>query len=69
MLFGQHFGRSHKRALVAALDGVQHGRHRHKRLARPHIALQEAVHRDGPGQVEGDLGIGPLLRARQWERQ
>ena len=61
MLFGEHLGGRHQRALVAGLHRSEQHRHRHHRLARTHVALQEPVHRGGAGHVGADLGHGPFL--------
>jgi len=68
MLLGQYLGRRHQRALMAALHRREQRRHRHHRLARAHIALQQTVHRVRPGQVGLDLLDGAALGTRQWER-
>ena len=44
VLLGEDLGGGHDRPLVAALDRDEQGRHRHHRLARAHLALEEAVH-------------------------
>ena len=69
VLLGQHLGRGHERALVAALDGHEQGGDGHQRLARAHVALEQPVHGVDAGQVAGDLGDGPLLGAGERERQ
>ena len=45
MLLGEHFGRRHERALVAALHRDEQRRERDDGLARADVALQQAVHR------------------------
>ena len=62
VLLGQHLGRHHERALVPALHRGQQRGQRDHRLARPDVALQEPVHREGPGHVGHDHGQGPALR-------
>ena len=62
VLFGQHLGRHHEGALVPALHGGQQRGQRHHRLARADVALQQAVHREGPGHVGHDDGQGAALR-------
>jgi hypothetical protein len=69
VLLGQHLGGRHERALVPALDCGQQRPHRHHGLARAHVALQQAVHRVGCGQVGPDLGDGGLLVVGERERQ
>jgi hypothetical protein len=69
VLLGQHLGRRHERALVAALHRGQERGHRHHRLAGADVALQQAVHRDGSGEVGVDLGEDALLVAREREGQ
>jgi len=69
MLLGQHLGRSHEGALGSGLDGSQHRRHRDHRLARPHVTLQQAVHRLGCSQVLRDLVDGLALSLGELERQ
>ena len=64
VLLGQHLGRHHQRALVPALDGRQQCGHRHHRLARADVALEQAVHREGAGQVGDDHGERPPLGGR-----
>ena len=69
VLLGEHFGRRHERALVAALHRDEQRRERDDGLARTDVALQEAVHRRGPGEVVRDLGERALLVAGERERQ
>ena len=65
VLFGQHLGRHHQRALVPALHrGEQRGQ-RHDRLARPDVALEQAVHRERARHVGHDDGEGAALGRRQ----
>ena len=45
MLLGQQFGGRHERALPAVVDCQRRRQSRDDRLARTHIALQQAVHR------------------------
>ena len=68
MLARQDLGRRHQRGLAAGLDGARHGQQRHDRLAGADIALQQAQHALGPGQVGVDLGERLLLRAGQRDR-
>ena len=51
VLLGQDLGGGHEGALMAPLDGHQQGGHRHHRLARTDVALQQPVHGQRPGQV------------------
>ena len=44
MLFGQNFGGCHHASLKTIVDGYQHRHECHQRLARAHVALQQAVH-------------------------
>ena len=66
MLLGEDLGGRHERRLMPALDRSEHGRDRHHRLARPDVALEEAVHRDGSRQIAEDLlQDAPLGRRRR----
>ncbi len=60
MLLGQDLGRGHQGALVATLHGDQQRGHRHHRLARTHVSLEQPVHREAgrPGR----------RRWRRWRR-
>ena len=69
VLLGQHLGRHHQRSLMPALDRPQQRRQRHHRLARPDVALQQAVHGERPGQVGHDHGQGLALGPGQREGQ
>ena len=69
VLLGEHLGRRHQRALVAALHGDEHRADRHEGLARADVALQQAVHRVRPGEVVLDLADRPPLRAGELVRQ
>ncbi len=55
MLGGQHLGGRQQGALTAGVDDRQHGTQRYDRLARTHLALQQALHRSGLGEVGEDL--------------
>ena len=68
MLTRQDFGRRHQRRLAAGLDGARHGKQRHHRLAGADIALQQAQHAVGLGEVGVDFGQRLLLRAGQANR-
>ena len=65
----QHLGRRHHHRLVALLDHEQRGDQRDERLARTHVALQQAVHGAAAAQVDQDLGQHAALGAGQRERQ
>ena len=69
VLFGQDLGGGHQRALVTALDPDQQRGHGHHRLARSDVALEQAVHGQGPGQVLLQLGHGPGLGPGERERE
>ena len=62
VLLGQHLGRHHQGALVAALHGGEQRGQRHHRLARADVALQQSVHRERSGHVGHNDGQGPALR-------
>ena len=61
VLFRQHLGGDHEGTLVPALHGRQQRGQRHHRLARADVALQEPVHREGPGHVRHNDGQGAAL--------
>ena len=61
VLLGQDLGGRHERALPAGVDGARGGQRGHHRLARAHVALQQAVHGHGLGQIGVDLGTHPRL--------
>ena len=65
VLFGQHLGRHHQRALVPALHGGEQRGQRHDGLARAHVALEQAVHRERARHVGHDDGEGAALGRRQ----
>ena len=69
MLLGQDLGGRHQRALPAGVHGHRRRQRRHHRLARAHVALQQAVHGDGPGDVGFNFGHHALLGAGQLEGQ
>ena len=69
VLLGEHFGRRHERALISTLHRDEQRRERHHGLARTDVALEQAVHRRGPGEVVHDLAERALLVAGQRERQ
>ncbi len=63
MLLGENLGGRHQRHLVAGLQRLQCGQRGDHRLAGADVALHQAQHGFGLGQVVGDLGTDPLLRA------
>ena len=65
VLLGQHLGRDHQRALVPALHGGEQCGQRDDGLARADVALEEAVHGEGPGHVGDDDGERAALRRRE----
>ena len=65
VLLGQHLGRHHERALVPALHRGQQRGQRDDGLAGADVALEQAVHREGPGHVGHDHRQGPALRLRE----
>ena len=69
MLLGQDFGGRHQRALPAGVDTHCRGQRSHHRLASAHIALQQAVHGHGAGQVMGDFLAHAALGAGEGEGQ
>ena len=69
MLFGEQLGGRHHRHLEAVLHGHHGGQERHDRLAGPHIALQQALHRPAALHVGDDVAHGFPLPRRQAERQ
>ena len=64
MLLGEHLGRRHERALVAALHRDEQRGERDDRLARADVALEQPVHRRGAGEVVRDLGERALSGRR-----
>ena len=69
VLVGEHLGGGHDRGLVPALDRGEHGGHGDHGLADADVALEQAVHRVGPGEVGGDLGDGVALAVGELEGQ
>jgi hypothetical protein len=67
VLLGQDFGGRHQRALPAGIDGNGGGQRRHHGFAGAHIALQQAVHGHGAGQVAGDLFAHARWAAVSWK--
>ncbi len=69
VLLGEHLGRDHEGALVAALHAVKKRRERDHGLAGADVALQEPVHRVRSGEVGRHLPDRPLLGCGQLEGQ
>ena len=69
MLFGKNLRWCHQRALPACVDADSPGQCGHDRLARAHIALQQAMHGHRLGKIAGDLFADPALRGCQLEGQ
>ncbi len=61
MLLGEDFRGSHEGGLAFGGDGHEHGVEGDDGFARTDIALEEAVHGEGAGEVVGDLGDGLIL--------
>ena len=55
-----------ERALMAALHRRQERGHRHHRLARADVTLEQAVHGEGARHVGDDDGQSPTLRVVSW---
>ena len=58
VLLRQHLGRRHDRGLGAGLDGAEHGQDRDQGLAGANVALQQAEHAAGGGEIGVDFGEG-----------
>ncbi len=69
MLLCQDFRRRHQRNLVSVFHGDNGGFEGHDRLARAHIALQQATHGKRFFHIGSDLFQHPLLRPRGMERK
>ena len=69
VLLGQHLGRGHQGPLTTGLDGAEQGGQGDDGLTAAHIALHQAGHRLGAGQVGPDFGQYPLLGLRQRKGQ
>ena len=69
VLLGEHLGRRHERALVAALHRGEQRGERDDRLARADLALQQPVHRRRAPRGRGDLGDRARLVAGERERE
>ena len=69
VLLGEHLGRGEQRGLPPGVDHLEHRAERDERLARAHLALQEAVHRMVPAQLVGDQVADLALTTGQLERQ
>ncbi len=61
VLPSQNFGRGHQNRLVSVSHRQQHGVLRHHRLAAPHFALQQTIHRHVSSHVRRDFFNGLLL--------
>ena len=61
MLRGQNFRWRHQRHLVAVLEGKDCRLDGHNGLPRPHVALEQAVHRPGRAHVVRDFFQHALL--------
>ena len=68
MLLSQNLCRRHQRALRACVNGDGGGQRGDYRFARAHVALQQAVHGHGLGDVVGDLLADALLGLGEVER-
>ena len=69
VLAGQDLGRGHDRCLVAALGGHEGRVERHDRLAGPHVALEQPVHRRCLRQVPSDAAALLAFYQRHFRRQ
>ena len=69
VLLRQRLGRRHQRGLHPVLDRAQHGGQRHDRLARPHLAHEQPLHRALFGEIVEYLLDGAALVAGRLERQ
>ena len=69
MLFGKDFRRCHHARLVTVVDGDEHGHQGDKRLARTHIALQQAVHLPSASHVGTYLVHHPFLCSGEFKGQ
>ena len=69
MLFGKNFGGRHHAHLVAVVDGDEGREEGHKRLARPHVALQQAVHLPATLHVAVNLAHHAFLGVGEGEGQ
>ena len=69
VLAGQNFRGRHQGALPARVHRHASGQRGHHRFARAHIALQQAVHGLGAGQIARNFFAHAALRRRQRKRQ
>ena len=69
VLLGERLGRRHQRALAAVLDRAEERVERDDRLARPDVALKQALHRSRAREVAVDLADRLLLVRRERERE
>ena len=69
VLFGEDFRRGHDASLKTVVECNEHRHQGHERLARAHIALQQAVHLSSATHVGADLVHHTLLCSRERKRQ
>ena len=69
VLGGQNLGRRHQGTLPASVDADRRGERRDHGFAGAHIALQQAVHGHGLGQVMRNFCADASLRGGQLKRQ
>ena len=69
MLLSQDLGRRHQHGLITAVDARDDRRNRHDGLPRPHIALEQPVHRRRLAHIMQDSVDGALLRTGEGEWQ
>ena len=69
MLLGQDFRRSDQGPLVPGGDHLEQRDESDDGLARAHVSLQEALHRNFARQVRPDLSRGVALGLRELEGQ
>ena len=69
VLRSEHLRRCDERGLAAALCHLQHGPQGHERLARPDLALDEAVHGPVALEIARDLVADGLLVRGELERK
>lgn len=69
VLFGKDFRRCHHARLVTVVDGDEHGHQGDKRLARTHIALQQAVHLPSASHIGTYLVHHPFLCSGEFKGQ
>ncbi len=69
MLAGKDFGRRHHGRLSAGRNRRRASKQRHHGLSGADVALQQAQHSLGPGEIAGDVGYGGLLARGQGKGQ